>query len=251
MIILLSPAKSLDFNCEFPKNISLSEPYFALEALQLVEVIQNYSVPDLMKLMGISQKLAELNFKRFQDFKLNSYHSKPCIFAYNGDVYDGMDIQNYNHQQLEFTNDNLRIISGLYGLLKPFDLIQPYRLEMSTNLANKNGKNLYLFWGNKITELLNKDTASDTIINLASQEYSSAIAPAKLNKNLINIQFKENTGGIYKDIGIYSKNARGIMANFIIQNYIKSPNDLKNFDLSGYKFCSKTSSKNEYIFVRD
>lgn len=253
MIILLSPAKTLDFNCKVPTNITLTKPCFAAEAWQLIEILKKHSSQDLEKLMDISPKLAELNYQRFQEFSQdyqNRLIAEPCIYVYNGDVYDGIDIENYTESQLDFANKNLRIISGLYGILKPFDLIQAYRLEMSTNLTNSKGKTLYAFWDDKITKKLNEEEGN-TIINLASQEYSSAIIPQKCAKTIINIQFKENIKGIYKIIGIHSKKARGIMANYIITNLIQSPEDVKDFNLAGYKYCSKTSNKNEFIFVRD
>lgn len=250
MIVLLSPAKSLKFNSDIPNNISPSIPYFAKESSELVEILKNNSSKDLEKLMHISSKLALLNYQRFQEFSKNYDNSKPCIYVYNGDVYDGIDVENYSHEQLQFANQTIRIISGLYGILKPFDLIQAYRLEMSTTLNNPRGKNLYEFWDDKITQKLNEEP-DKVIINLASQEYSSAIIPKKLKSDLINIQFKENIKNEYKIIGIHAKRARGIMANFIITNFIQNPQNLKDFCLEGYKYCSKSSTSTEYIFVRN
>lgn len=250
MIVLLSPAKTLDYNCKVPSHVSSSIPYFANEAWQLIEVLKKYSTKDLEQLMHISAKLALLNYNRFQAFNQEYNNSKPCIYVYNGDVYDGIKIDNYSIEQLEFVSQTIRIISGLYGLLKPFDLIQAYRLEMSAALATSKGKNLYEFWNDKITQKLNEES-SKVIINLASQEYSNAIISNKLEKSLINVLFKEKVNNEYKIIGIHAKRARGIMANFIITNFIKNHEDIKEFSLDGYKYSSELSLQNEYIFVRD
>lgn len=250
MLVLLSPAKTLEFNCKIPHNVISSIPFFAKEAWQLIEILKQYSSKDFEKLMHISPKLALLNHQRFQEFNQDYTNAKPCIYVYNGDVYDGINVENYSDEQLQFANQTIRIISGLYGILKPFDLIQAYRLEMSIALANQKGKNLYEFWDDKIVHKLNEEPGN-IIINLASQEYSSAIIPSKCKKELINVQFKENVKGVYKIIGIHAKRARGIMANFIVTNFIKNPEHIKDFSLEGYKYCSKSSTKTEYIFVRD
>ncbi len=251
MLILLSPAKTLNFNCDIPDQITPSLPYFKKEAWQLNQLLKAYSVEQLANLMKISPKLSELNYQRFKNFnqEYNNYNAKPAIYAYNGDVYEGLSLDLYNASQLQFANQNIRIISGLYGLLKAFDLIQAYRLEMSIALSNPSGKNLYDFWQAKITQRLN-DEKSNYIVNLSSQEYSSAINSKKLNKILINITFKENINGKYKIIGIHAKKARGIMANFIISNLIEDLEELKKFSLDGYKYMPELSSSSDYVFVR-
>jgi cytoplasmic iron level regulating protein YaaA (DUF328/UPF0246 family) len=245
MLVLISPAKTLDFSNNLPKHLAASPPIFAKEALELVNILQNYSAQDLSKLMSISPKLGELNYKRFKDFSYNS--RKPAIYAYKGDVYEGFELEKYTDQDINFANKTIRIISGLYGILNPLDLIAPYRLEMSINLSNQSGKNLYNFWQDKLTKKLAEEEDA-FIINLASQEYSSAIG--KLNKKKINIVFKEKQNNTYKIIGIHAKKARGVMANFIVLNRIQNPEKLKLFNLNGYKFIGEFSSEEEYVFVR-
>ncbi len=247
MLVLLSPAKTLDFKRDIPSDIITSTPYFNKEADQLVQILKKYSVKDLSKLMKLSDKLSELNCQRFQDYKKND--SRPAIYAYNGDVYEGFELSKYNKKNRDFANSTLRIISGLYGVLKPFDLIKEYRLEMSTALSNSYGKNLYDFWDNKITSYLNKDLG-EVVINLSSKEYFLSINSSKLNKRIINIVFKEKYNDGYKIIGLHAKKARGVMANFIIINQISYPEKLKEFNLNGYQYSSDLSSKDEYVFVR-
>ena len=243
MLVLLSPAKTLDFTSMVPDQIPVSMLYFPEEVKQLAQILKTYSAKDLANLMKLSPKLSELNYQRFQEFE--SSDSRPAIYAYNGDVYEGFELSEYDSKAREFANKTLCIISGLYGILKPFDLIKPYRLEMSTNLKNPFGKNLYDLWGDKLTDKLNS-ISGEFIINLASQEYSLAINPAKLNKKKIDIIFKDNG----KVIGLFSKKARSIMANFIIRNEIVKPDKLKQFTMNGYKYMPSLSSEVEYVFVR-
>ena len=243
MLILLSPAKTLDFDCKIPDQITTSLPDFSQETKQLIQILKQYSAKELGDLMKLSPKLSELNYQRFQNY--DSSESRPAIYAYNGDVYEGFELSAYDKPIQEFADKNLRILSGLYGILKPFDLIKPYRLEMSTALPN----NLYNFWGDKLTDKLNSEK-DEVIINLASQEYSSAINPAKLKKRKIDIIFKEQHKDGYKIIGIHSKKARGVMANYIIRHMINDPEELKNFSLNGYKYMPSVSSEGEYVFVR-
>lgn len=247
MLVLISPAKTLDFNRNISSEIIKSTPYFYKEADQLVQVLKKYSVEDLSKLMKLSNKLSELNWCRFQDYSKSD--SRQAIYTYNGDVYEGFELSEYNQDIQEFSNKTLRIISGLYGVLKPFDLIKAYRLEMSTPLSSSYGRNLYEFWGDKITNYLNKDHG-EVIINLSSKEYSLSINPVKLNKRIINITFKERYKDGYKIIGLHAKKARGVMANFIIINQITNPFKLKEFNLNGYQYSSELSSEDEYVFVR-
>ena len=247
MLLLLSPAKTLDFSDNVPIQITTSTPKFLKEACELVQILQKYSAQDIAKLMSLSEKLSELNFQRFQEF--NKQNSKAALYAYKGDVYEGFELNEYKEAEIKFANEHLRIISGLYGVLKPLDLIQPYRLEMSINLINPKGRNLYNFWNEKLTDNLNEEQ-DDIIINLASQEYSSAIITSKLTKPIINIVFKEQHKGEYKIIGIHAKKARGVMANFIIRNFIKDTKEIKEFCLNGYQFKPEFSSKEEYVFVR-
>ena len=243
MLILISPAKTLDLSNNVPDKIISSEPYFYKEALQLVGLLQKYSPQELEKLMNLSDKLSELNYQRFQGFKLKKT-TKAAIYTYKGDVYEQLELMDYTQEQIEFANQHLRIISGLYGILKPLDSIKPYRLEMSINLANSKGKNLYSFWGDKLSNYL-KSEHPDFIINLASQEYSIS-----LKLPMINITFKEKVQEQYKIIGIHAKKARGLMANFIIRNLLNSPEELKSFNLNNYKYMDELSSASEYVFAR-
>ncbi len=247
MLMLLSPAKTLDFSANMLANLTTSIPEFANESQELMQILQKYSAQELAKLMSLSNKLSELNYQRFQEF--NDQTSKAALYAYKGDVYDGFELNQYKDAEINFANDHLRIISGLYGILKPLDLIRPYRLEMSINLVNSYGKNLYHFWDKKLTASLNQERA-DIIVNLASQEYSSVIIRNKLTKPMINIIFKEQHQGEYKIIGIHAKKARGVMANFIIRNFIKTANGIKDFCLNGYHFKQELSSEEEYVFIR-
>ena len=246
MLTIISPAKTLDFSNNLPKNIATSVPCFYQESLELLDIIKEYSAADLCKLMSISPKLGELNYKRFQELLLSS-ETKPALYAYKGDVYEGFELEKYSAKDINVANNKVRIISGLYGILKPLDLIAPYRLEMSIKLPNKQGKNLYNFWQEKLTNKLEEEE-SEYIINLASQEYSSAIG--KLNKKIINIIFKEKQNDKYKIVGIHAKKARGVMANFIVLNQIETPEELKSFELNNYKFIPEFSSEEEYVFVR-
>lgn len=247
MLLLISPAKTLDFSNHNHGNNDASTPLFQKEALELVQILKNCSSQDLASLMNLSDKLSELNYQRFQNF--DNLAKKPAIYAYKGDVYQGLELEQYSAENINFANNYLRIISGLYGILKPLDLIQPYRLEMSIKLINPMGGNLYSFWEEKITHLLNQENV-DVIINLASNEYSSSIIKRKLNKPMIDIVFKENNNGTYKIIGIHAKKARGIMANYIIRNSIKTAQEIKEFGSNNYKFMPLMSSENEYVFAR-
>lgn len=252
MLAIISPAKSLDFgpyNCGIQPNI----PIFKEQTNELIEICRSLTQKEIAKIMSISPKLAELNFIRFQNYSKDYNHSnsKPAILAYNGDVYDSIDKANYNDDHFEFANKSLRIISGLYGILKPLDLIQPYRLEMSTALKNSHGANLYKYWQNIVTENLNNELLHhkhQVIVNLASKEYSDVINTNKLKFNIINIVFKERKDNDYKIIGIFSKKARGKMADFIIKNKIVNPEDLKNFK-NHYLYSEKLSNEENWVYI--
>lgn len=250
MLIVLSPSKTLD-ETKIQPQISVTEPYFKSEVAELISTLQAKKVADLQKLMGVSNKIAELNYERFQNFsaQFSLDNSKPALFSFKGDVYSNMEVQNYNEEELEFAQDHLLILSGLYGLLKPLDLIQPYRLEMGTGLKNKYGKNLYEFWGDKISQVINHNPNSDTVINLASQEYFKSVKPELLRGRVIHVSFKNNHNGKFKTIGLLAKRARGMMANYIIKNQITDSNLLKDFRDGGYKYRDDLSSSNELVFV--
>lgn len=247
MLVLISPAKTLDFTDNENKLIPATQPLFNKEVEDLIEIVKKLSIQDIMDLMDVSEKIAQLNFERFQTFAEQPL--KQALFAYKGDVYQGFELDEYKEKEFNFAEKHLRIISGLYGLLKAFDLIKPYRLEMSTILANAKGKNLYQFWQEKITAAINQEE-DKVIINLASKEYSDAILLKKLNKTIINIIFKELHKGEYKIIGIQAKKARGMMANYIIRKSIDNVEELKKFDYANYSFNKELSSAGEYIFTR-
>lgn len=251
MLVLLSPSKTLDYTSKLPTQ-SHSQPEFLPETKKLIGLMREKTIAEIKDLMGISDKLATLNFKRYAGFeyKHSSDNSRPAILAFKGDVYEGIETENYNEADFAFAQQHLRILSGLYGLLKPLDLIQPYRLEMGIAFANSHGKNLYNFWGDKITDAINK-TAVKTIINLASNEYFKAVNTKKLDAKLINIYFKEQHGKDLKIIGIFAKQARGKMMNFIIKNKITTANNLLEYNESGYKFTKSLSDDNNYVFVRN
>jgi cytoplasmic iron level regulating protein YaaA (DUF328/UPF0246 family) len=260
MIILLSPAKSLDFQSKIiGQNFSVL--HFQKSVQKLIFALKKLSVFELQNLMKISPKLAELNFERFQNFseKFDFENSRQALMAFDGDVYDGIDKKNFTTADFEFAQKNLRILSGLYGLLRPLDLIQPYRLEMgsdfkkSTIEKNLGVKNLYQFWGDEISLHLNetcKINGAKHVVNLASEEYFAAVNPKIIASEIINIFFKERKGDILKIIGINAKKARGLMANFIIKNQISQPQDLQKFNQANYQFAPDLSNKNNLTFIR-
>jgi len=251
MKILISPAKSLDFENNIETTQS-SEPLFANKAKQINNTLKDLSAPDLGKLMNISPKLSDLNWLRNQDFKKKNSLQRQAIFAFNGDVYEGIDvtsISSSNHGKLQNT---LRILSGLYGILKPFDNIKPYRLEMGTKISIKGSKNLYDFWKKDITNSILKEIEEDDIIvNLASNEYFSVIDSSLIENKIISPQFKDFKNGKLKIISFYAKKARGLMTRFLIDNDINSSSDIENFNSSGYMFSNdETNNPLEPVFVR-
>ncbi len=254
MLIILSPAKSLNAEAKIPA-IKISTPNFLSKSKILANKLKKLSPRDLEKLMSISPKLAELNWQRFQDFcpPFNSQNAKPALFLFDGDVYQSMQIASYNKADLDFAQNHLRILSGLYGILKPLDLIQAYRLEMGTNLKTILSQNLPQFWQAKIVDFLNQELQKHqdkTMINLASEEYFAAIDNSKINAKIINIIFKEKKGNAYKTIGLFAKKARGLMADFIIKNKIKKSEEIKNFTIQKYQFKSEFSDQLNWHFYR-
>ncbi len=247
MITLISPSKTLDFS---PVDLPVStQPDYANEVLQLVGLMKKKKVKDLQDLMEISENLAELNVNRYRSFKktFELPDSKQALYAFKGDVYTNMDVASYTEEDLDFAQNHLRILSGLYGLLKPLDLIQPYRLEMGIRLENKKGKNLYEFWGTKIAKAINSLAAGSPVINLASQEYFKAVDEKVLKSEVISPVFLEFRNGQYKIISIFAKQARGMMADFIIKHRIDAPEDLKGFNVAGYEWSGEDGHWN---FVR-
>ena len=249
MLVVVSPAKKLNMNPL--KNIKESKPFFKESVEELVEVARNLSLNELRELMDISPKLAELNKERFKDF--GKQEKKAAAFAFAGDTYKGLDIEKMKPDDLEWAQKYLRILSGLYGLLRPLDGIEPYRLEMGSKLKGSHGGSLYEYWGNKISDNLNqygKEIGSDTLVNCASNEYFNVIKSNTLSLKVITPIFMERKNGKEKIISFYAKNARGAMARFIIQNRLTESNDLKNFNLDGYSYNSQKSDENNFTFIR-
>lgn len=256
MLMLLSPSKTQDFSpARSVAGHAPQSPLLLDESAALVKTLKKHSVAQLQELMGISEKLAELNHGRFQTFStpFTSKNAKPAIFAFRGDVYDGLDADSLTDKQLAFAQTSLRMLSGLYGLLKPFDLMQPYRLEMGTPLTTRRGKNLYAFWGGRITEALNAElegTKSKTVLNLASQEYASAVQPQDLAGDWVNVHFKEEKGNQLKVVGLFAKRARGSFARYVIQKRLSGMEKLHGFAEDGYRFRDDLSTPNDLIFSR-
>lgn len=254
MIAILSPAKNLDFETEvdFPKT---TEPQYIQEATKLLEVLKTKKSSDIGKLMNISEKLSDLNYERYQGWssKHTKKNARPAVLFFNGDAYQGLDAQNFNEDELFFAQDHLRILSGLYGMLKPLDLIQAYRLEMGTSLKVNETKNLYQFWGEKITNQLNKDLkkVGKVLVNVASNEYFKVLQPNKIDARIIECQFKDFKSGHYKTIMTYAKKARGMMCRYIIQNKLTNPDDLLGFNLDGYEYNASMSEENNLVFTRN
>ena len=249
MLAIISPSKTQDFSTPDIQDHTLTRQLD--ESKAVFKILKQKTQEELSKLMSISEKLATLNYTRFQDFStpFNFNNAKQALLAFKGDVYNGIDAPNLSKKDLTFAQDNLRMLSGLYGVVRPLDLIAPYRLEMGTKLANPRGKNLYEFWGSKISELLNEDE-SEVIINLASNEYFKGIDKKTLKPKIINIVFKEFKGDKYKIIGIYAKRARGLMVQYIIKNRIQNSQDLKSFAMEDYRFKEELSDSTTWVFTR-
>ena len=249
MKIFISPAKKINEEKILYDNSKTSKFYFQKEVDYLINELKEYSVSEIKKLMNLSDNLSHLNFERFQNWNLKSDKVCPSIYMFQGDVYKGLKATSFNNDQLDFAQQNLRIISGLYGLLKPLDLIYPYRLEMGTKMITNKGKNLYEFWGNKLRDFLTDEISNDEIIiNLASNEYSKSLNLKTISNKVITPVFKDFKNGRLKVISFFAKRARGEMANFIISNKITNCNDLKLFNYEGYKYSE--SSNNEIVFTR-
>ncbi len=255
MLVVISPAKKLDFKTKSNTNIS-SKPQLLEHSELLINDLKKYSIEDLTRLLNISYGLAETNLTRILEWHKNYYgqeNSKQAILAFNGDVYVGLDAKSFSEQQFEIAQNKVRIISGLYGLLKPLDLILAYRLPMATKLSNSRGRNLYDFWNNIITDELNKaleQTNSKMLVNLASNEYFKAIDRKKINAEIIDVAFKEDKNGTLRVVSFYAKKARGRMTRYIIENNINNFEDLKGFNIDGYSFSEEQSEKNKLVFVR-
>lgn len=254
MISLLSPAKSLDFESPATSKI-YTQPIFLKESQELVEQLRELPPQDVCSLMKISDKLGSLNAARFQEWELpfSPTNAKPAALAFTGDVYTGLEATSLDDAALSFGQEHLGILSGLYGLIKPMDLIQAYRLEMGTGFNNKRGKDLYTFWRPLITQELQKQLSDHTtpvLINLASQEYFKSVDVKKLNRRVITPVFKDWKNGQYKIISFYAKKARGLMARYILQEKIDQPEALKSFNLEGYSYKQAMSDGDAWVFTR-
>lgn len=254
MLTVVSPAKTLDYDTPLPTE-HFSKPDHLKHSQLLINRLRDFSVLDLVELQHVSHKIAELNFERNHSWKtpFTQKNSRPAIFAFKGDVYNGLDAYHLSQKNLDFAQQHLRILSGLYGLLRPLDLMRPYRLEMGTRLTNSKGNNLYEFWDTQITESINKQLkslSSQTLVNLASNEYFKAVKVKALNAAVITPAFKEYKNGEYRMIGVYAKKARGLMSRFIIENEITRPEDMKAFNSEGYAFNAAASDGGNWVFTR-
>ena len=255
MLVLLSPAKSLDYDSPLPTR-KHTKPRMLDDSEELVAQLRTMSSSQIGSLMKISEKLSDLNTERYIKWERDFSHanSRQALFAFTGDVYQGMELSDWSTEDFAEAQKKVRILSGLYGVLRPLDLMQAYRLEMGTKLENSRGKNLYEFWGSKVTDLLNKDlkaSGSDLVVNLASNEYFSSVKKKELNGTLITPAFKDEKNGKYKVISFYAKKARGMMADYIVRNGIEDVAGLKKFKSAGYKLDKASSTDTELVFLRE
>ncbi|MEL6364426.1 MAG: peroxide stress protein YaaA [Pseudomonadota bacterium] len=254
MLVLLSPAKNLDFDAARP-DVETTKPALSAETAKLVAVAKDQSRADLSRLMGISDKLADLNYERFQAFRARGKPAseKAAALAFNGDVYQGLEAGTLSDADLQYAQDRLRILSGLYGALRPLDAIQPYRLEMGTKLKTERGGDLYAFWGDRIAKELNtvlKANGGDTIVNLASNEYFKSVDRVALKARVITPAFKDEKDGKLRSLMYYAKRARGAMARWIIENRIEDAASLTNYRGDGYVYDKSLSSDEDWVFTR-
>lgn len=252
MKLVLSPAKSLDFETVVPIK-KQSEAVFLDQAAQINKLLKKQSVKKLGELMSISTDLSKLNYQRNQDWQLpfKSNNSRPAVYAFNGDVYRGLDAYTIAEDKIDTLQNTVRILSGLYGILKPFDVIMPYRLEMGTKFPVGKSKDLYQFWTTKITNFLNNEmTQDEVLLNLASNEYFKAIDKKQLNAHVVDVDFKEFKNGTYKTISFFAKYARGLMARYIVDNQIRNIEGVKSFNLENYQFDANLSTNQKMVFTR-
>ena len=254
MLLVISPAKTLDYDTP-AKTQSFTVPDYLDDSQQLINRARRYSALDIAEVMDVSMNIAELNHQRFANWRqpFTPDNAKQAMLAFKGDVYTGLDAESFKAADFKFAQKHLRILSGLYGLLRPLDLMQPYRLEMGRKVDNDRGKNLYEFWGTTITEGLNaqlKKLKSEVLVNLASNEYFKSVKPKALKAEIITPEFKDWKNGDYKMMGVYAKKARGQLSRFVIQNQITEPEAMKEFAVDGYRFNKKLSAGNKWVFTR-
>ena len=255
MLIVVSPAKTLDYESPLATN-TYTQPELVDHSVALIEQCRQLTPADIATLMKVSDKIAGLNAARFEQWQpeFTQENARQAILAFKGDVYTGLDANSLTEDDFQYAQQHLRMLSGLYGLLKPLDLMQPYRLEMGTKLANKRGTNLYQFWGTVITEKLNQalsEQGDDVLVNLASNEYFKAVKPKSLEAKVITPVFKDCKNGTYKVISFYAKKARGMMARYIIEKRLDNVEQLKEFDVAGYYFVEAESTATEFVFKRE
>jgi hypothetical protein len=254
MLMVISPAKTLDYESPLATTKN-SQPRFLDQSQQLINQLQKLAPHDISNLMSVSDKIGTLNYDRFQAFQqpFDSSNARAAVLAFKGDVYTGMQAETFSAAEFTFAQKHLRILSGLYGLLRPLDLMQAYRLEMGTKFANQSGKDLYQFWDNKITDLLNqdiKDSGNKVLVNLASNEYFKSVQLKQLDADMVTPVFKDYKNGKYKIISFYAKKARGMMAAYIINNKINKAEDIKGFNIEGYRFNSDMTAGSDWVFTR-
>lgn len=254
MLLLISPAKDLNFE-QSPTNVPYSQPQFVEQAQQLMTICKTLTPSDLASLMKLSDKLAALNVARFASWQPSFTwpEAKQAILAFNGDVYQGLQAWQLSDSELAFAQQHLRILSGLYGLLRPLDLMHPYRLEMGTSLANEAGKDLYAFWRPVLANAINQQLSilnTDVVLNLASTEYFRAVDVKQLNATVISPEFKDEKAGQFKVISFYAKRARGLMARFVIERQLTDIDCIKTFNSAGYQYCAERSTATKPVFIR-
>lgn len=254
MLMLISPAKALDMDSPAPLK-EATQCDFLDQSQVLIDALRELSVEDVAKLMDLSAKLSELNVQRYRDFHLpfSAHNAKQAVFAFNGDVYEGLSASQLSTDQIHWLQDHLRILSGLYGLLRPLDYMQPYRLEMGTSFANSRGKNLYAFWGGRLTQAVNSllaQQAQPVLVNLASTEYFSSIQAQAIQAPIITPVFQDEKAGKYKIISFYAKKARGLMVRYAAEQAIDDVQALKGFNLAGYAYAPEVSTETEWVFRR-
>ena len=255
MLALISPAKTLDYETALPTD-TYTQPRLLEQSQQLIDVCRKLSATEIASLMTVSEKIANLNVERFRDWnaEFDFSNARQALFAFKGDVYTGLDAYHLKDQDIDFAQQHLRMLSGLYGLLRPLDLMMPYRLEMGTKLKNSRGNNLYEFWGSIITDQINQDLAeidAKLLVNLASDEYYKSVNEKKIQAEIIKPVFLDQKNGKYKVISFYAKKARGLMARYLIENKLSQVEQLKAFDSEGYYFDAESSSNKELVFKRD
>ncbi|MGV3679496.1 MAG: peroxide stress protein YaaA [Acidovorax sp.] len=255
MLFLLSPAKSLDYETPLPPDLPHTLPQFVPQSKDLIKVLREKSPQDIASLMSLSDKLAALNVARYQAWKprFSAANARQALLAFNGDVYEGLQARTLDGDDLQWAQNHVCILSGLYGLLRPLDLMQPYRLEMGTRLATEAGSNLYQYWGDRIAKHLNTRLRADTtpvVVNLASQEYFKAVDTQALKARVVECVFEDWKGGAYKIISFHAKRARGLMARYAVTQRIATPHGLQGFDLEGYTFAPAASQPERLVFRR-